>query len=387
MSLKLEFVEKASQPGVQMAELCREYGVSRQTGYKWLRRHREEGADGLEERSRRPKLVPLGTAEDIVMDILAARTKHPRWGAKKLVKVLSGKWGDETPSVATVSRVLKRQGMIRARRKHPRPMSLVHGRPNVSATAPNDVWTVDFKGWWKSLDGQRCEPLTVRDAFSRFVLAVRLVRTSTEEVRAVFEKLFAKHGVPEVIQCDNGVPFISVQARGGLTRLSAWWVSLGIRVVRSRPGCPQDNGAHERMHRDMRSDLQAFPTPTRRTEQLACDRWRQEFNHVRPHEALGGKTPSELYVPSKRHPVVRPAAYPASWTTRLVSRNGMVSVNGTALAIGSGLKGYHIALEPLGGEKHRIWFRDVELGFIDVPLSDAQLDGLLEHVAASSEAA
>ena len=292
MSLKMEFVEKVSRPGASMAELCREYGISRETGYKWLKRFKAEGYTGLEERSRMPQSSPLAKAEAMISAILDARESNPRWGAKKLADVLRRKHAQETPSVSTISRVLKRFGQVRQRRRS-RPLSAVERAPQVDAKAPNDVWTVDFKGWWRSLDGGRCEPLTVRDAFSRYVLSVQVMEgTSTTPVREVFEALFRKHGLPVAIQCDNGTPFISSRARGGLTKLSAWWVSLGIKVVRSRPGCPQDNGGHERMHRDMRGDLQAFPEATRQEQQRSCAKWRQEFNHVRPHEALGGKVPA-----------------------------------------------------------------------------------------------
>jgi len=162
------------------------------------------------------------------------------------------------------------------------PISVVERAPTVLAQAPNDVWTVDFKGWWRTLNGERCEPLTVRDAFSRYVLATVACSTKLRDVRPIFERLFARHGVPKAIQCDNGVPFVSVRSRAGLSTLSAWWVSLGIRLVRSRPGCPQDNGGHERMHADVRADVQRHPAATREQQQRQLDRWRQEFNHVRP---------------------------------------------------------------------------------------------------------
>jgi putative transposase len=149
--------------------------------------------------------------------------------------------------------------------------------------APNDVWTVDFKGWWRTADGTRCEPLTVRDAFSRFVLDLRILpATSTEHVRPTFERLFARYGVPRAIHSDNGQPFASTQSIAGLSKLSAWWVSLGITLVRNRPGCPQDNGGHERMHGDIRFEIQSASAPTVSAQQKICDEWRAEFNHVRP---------------------------------------------------------------------------------------------------------
>jgi len=375
MSQKLEFVERAVKPGARMSALCREYGISRETGYKWLNRFKRDGAEGLEERSRRPHASPLATAEEVVAAILELRERYPRRGPKKLFVLLGQRLGAGTPSVATIARVLKRFGMVRRRSRFGRAVSVVEARPDVRATAPNEVWTVDFKGWWRSRDGERCEPLTVRDAFSRFVLAIEVMASpSMDGVRRTFEALFKKYGVPQAIQVDNGVPFINVQARGGLTRLSAWWVSLGIRVVRSRPGCPQDNGAHERMHRDMRADLQAFPSGSRSAEQRACNRWRVEFNCVRPHEALGGKTPAELYKPSERRPVTTKFIYPPDWIVRTVTDTGAVNVSGAQLQAGLALARHRIALQPLAGGSHRMWFRGLDLGTVELPPSTATID-------------
>lgn len=378
MSQKLEFVERAMKQGARMTVLCREYGISRETGYKWLERFKREGPDGLEERSRRPRVSPVATAEDVVAEILALRERYPRRGPKKLVPQLRAKLGDATPSVATVSRVLKRFGMVRRKSRFGRIVSISDRKPDVRAAAPNELWTVDFKGWWCSTDGERCEPLTVRDAFSRFVLAVRVMAsTSMPEVRRVFEALFKKHGIPAAIQVDNGVPFINTQARGGLTQLSAWWLSLGIRVVRSRPGCPQDNGGHERMHRDMKADLQAYPAGSRIAEQRACDRWRLEFNRVRPHEALGGKTPGDLYRPSNRRAAKTKFLYPPDWIVRTVREHGAIHVGGIQLNAGVALSRQRVALEPLAGTRYRMWFRDVDLGPVDVPPSNAVIDAVV----------
>ena len=227
--------------------------------------------------------------------------------------------------IPATHKVLKRAGLVRQRSKYARA-GVMTERPSVKAEAPNEIWTIDFKGWWRSQNGDRCEPLTVRDAYSRFVLAVELVRSTTEAVRVVLERLFKKHGVPKAIQCDNGVPFISVRARGGLTKLSAWWVALGISVIRSRPGCPQDNGGHERMHRDLREGVQLVPAHSHKAQQATCNAWRQEFNACRPHEALDGRTPSELYKPSPRKMLETRAFYPPAWLTRRVSIGGSIRV-------------------------------------------------------------
>jgi transposase InsO family protein len=386
MSLKLEFVEAAMRPGRRMAPLCRQYGISRETGYKWLNRFRRQGPAGLEERSRRPKSVPLATAEDLVFSILEARERKPRWGPKKLFVVLEREYGAVTPSVATIARVLRRFGLIRQRSRF-RRLSVVESAPKARATTCNEIWTVDFKGWWRARDGQRCEPLTVRDAFSRFVLAVRVFKTpSVEGVRSIFEQLFRRYGLPAAIQCDNGAPFISVQARGGLTRLSAWWVSLGIKVLRSRPGCPQDNGGHERMHRDIADDLQSLPAGSMAEEQRACDRWRLEFNNVRPHEALAGQTPGEVYKASPRRPRALKYLYPSGWLVRTVTDKGHINIRSNQITGGRAIVRQQVGLEPLGGLKYRMWFRDVDLGIVELELENWSIDAIAQqHIASRTQ--
>lgn len=380
MSLKMEFVEKASKQGANISALCREFSISRETGHKWLRRFHERGYDGLEEKSRRPAKTPLAAGEDIVLGVLEAREAHPRWGPRTLVDFLRKRFGKQTPSRATVARILERFGLVRRRRKL-RPLSIIERAPEVLAKTCNDVWTVDFKGWWLCRNGDRCEPLTVRDAFSRYILCAKLVSATTVEVvRKEFERLFQRHGVPKAIQVDNGEPFISVRSRAGLTRLSAWWVSLGITIVRSRPGCPQDNGGHERMHRDMSAEVEAFPSQTRGAEQRVLDRWRQEFNQVRPHQALGGKTPAEVYHPEPRPLVSARWRYPVGWIVkRAHGPDGKIVVHGEFLSVGRPFLGFHVAVEPLTESTGRLWFRDVDLGDIDLPPSRGVIDSACAH--------
>jgi transposase InsO family protein len=364
MSLKIEFVERAAK-GEKVAGLCREFGVSRQAGHKWIKRFKELGYDGLEEQSRRPKTTPLATAEDLVIAVLEAREAHPRWGPRKLEPLLRRRFGDGTPSVRTIARILKRANKVRERRRR-RPPNVVERAPQVQAKAPNDVWTVDFKGWWKSLDGERCEPLTVRDAYSRFVLEIVVCRPTLQEVRKVFERLFRKYGVPNAIKCDNGTPFVSVRARGGISQLSAWWMSLGIRLVRSRPGCPQDNGGHERLHADMSGDMQSRPAATLDAEQRRLSRWRQEFNHVRPHDALGGKVPADLYkVAEPRRLKLVSYVYPAHIYVRRVYSDGDVGFRNDRIFVGAGLAGHEVGLEVLDAMRIRAWFRGVDLGVLE----------------------
>lgn len=370
MSLKMEFVERVAA-GEKIAPLCREFGISRTAGHKWWKRYKEQGHAGLEEQSRRPKTTPLATAEELVIATLQARDAHPRWGPRKLYALLHRRFGDATPAVRTIARILRRANKVRERRKRA-PISVIDQAPTLRAGAPNDVWTVDFKGWWRVLDGSRCEPLTVRDSYSRFVLALSATATTGQAVRAIFEQLFRRHGVPKAIQCDNGTPFVSVRARAGLSVLSAWWVSLGIRIVRSRPGCPQDNGGHERMHADVCAEVQSDPAATLAEQQRVLDRWRQDFNHVRPHDALGGKTPAELYKPTeRRRPIPRAFEYPKRFYVARVDIEGCVRFRHDSCRVGTPFVGLEIGIEVIDARQVRFWLHDIDLGLFEtIPAVD-----------------
>ncbi len=366
MSEKLKFIEKASTPGANISELCREYGISRQTGHKWLRRYRSQGYRGLSEQSRRPLSSPLTTGEEIVAGILELRDRHSTWGAEKIARILERTLREDAPSKSTVARILQRLGKTRRRRPRVRIWT-VEGRPRVEAKAPNDLWTIDIKGWWRARNSEKCEPLTVRDACSRKVLAVTLLaRPRTGHVKRVLLDLFEQHGLPAAMQCDNGPPFVCVRARGGLTYLSAWLISLGIQLVRSRPGCPQDNGGHERMHRDL-SELELRPAGTRRAQQRDCDRWMIDFNEVRPHDALGGKTPAEVYRDSDRRSLASLVpSYPPEWKTRRVARNGNISISDDVVFVSAALGGQIIGLQQESALRWRARFFDVDLGTLEI---------------------
>lgn len=364
MSLKIELVERAAA-GEQIAPLCREFGVSRTTGHKWFKLFKQRGHAGLEEESRRPRSTPLATAEDLVMATLEAREAHPRWGPQKLYLLLRRRFGEATPSVRTIARILKRANKVRERRRRA-PLSVVEQAPTLAAAEPNDVWTVDFKGWWRVLDGTKCEPLTVRDSASRYVLAIVASSTACAPTRKLFEQLFRRNGVPKAIQCDNGTPFISVISRAGLSALSAWWVSLGIRVVRSRLGCPQDNGGHERMHRDVCAEVQSDPAETLVEQQRLLDRWRLEFNNVRPHQALGGKTPAEVYKVVHRRKLETPKYdYPKRYYVRSVDTRGLLSFRGDQCRIGRAFANLQVGVEVVDAMQVRVWLCDVDLGLVE----------------------
>ena len=270
--------------------------------------------------------------------------------------------GLKAPSESTVERVLERAKLLRKRRRRPGPKFYATQPPHVVVEAPNDVWTVDFKGWWRTGDGTRCEPLTVRDAFSRFVLDLRILpNTSTESVRPVFERLFHRYGVPKAIHSDNGPPFASTRSLAGISRLSAWWISLGITLIRSRPGCPQDNGGHERMHADIRVEIESASAPTVMAQQRICDEWRAEFNHVRPHEALAMKTPAEVYRASSRRPTQILGGFPDRCVMRKVDPRGCIRFEPQTVYVTMALAGFDVGLRPV--QRHvEVWFFDVLLG-------------------------
>ena len=363
MSLRKEFVLRALGKEASITELCRQYKVSRKTGYKWLKRFKAEGVVGLVNDSTRPKRSPTEITEALKAEIVRLRQAHSTWGAKKLRKLLMKTHGELSPSVRSIERVLNEYGLIRRRRWRDRSIAVPVHAPSVIVVAPNDLWTVDFKGWWLTQDGARCEPLTVRDAFSRYVLALRgLPRTGGAMVRPIFEDLFRRYGLPKAIQSDNGPPFAYTLALGGLSTLSAWWVALGIHVVRSRPGCPQDNGGHERMHVDVAAELQVQPGASLLAQQSCFDDWTAEFNHVRPHEAIAMRTPAEVYTASPRKlPALVIPTYQNDWYPHVVDATGKVTHRRWSVYVSKVLTKHVVAVEECATEC-RVWFCDLLLG-------------------------
>ena len=367
MDLRSRFVLAATSPGANVSQLCREFGISRTNGYKWMRRFRLEGQAGLEDRSRRPK-TNCGIDGEIVLRILELRRRHA-WGAKKLRSLLlRSLHPSETPSVKTIGRILDRAGEPRIRKPRRRLRVVVRQHQVLEAKAPNDVWTIDFKGWWRTKDGKRFEPLTVRDAFSRYVLCLQMLgSTRAAVVKPAFERLFESFGLPRVIRVDNGSPFACTSAPAGLSQLSAWWTSLGIRVSFSRPAHPQDNGAHERMHADVAAEMEADPADSLELQQRAADRWRSDFNDVRPHEALAMRTPSDLYRPSaRRYRGIRPTRYPAHYAVRRVTSSGCVHYLGRLVFISESLIGHDLAVRKTKRGNLAIRFYDLDLGLFDL---------------------
>lgn len=385
MGVREEFVLKALEPDGSFAWLCEEYGVSRKTGYKWLSRYKQGGVAALEGLSRRPNRSPLRVSAEVVAEVVRIRKARPRRGAKKIAVMLSDSFGDEAPSVRTVARILERSGMLQPMRRRKTWSKVVALRPTPKVKAPNDLWTVDFKGWWLCGDGKRCEPLTIRDAFSRYILATAILTSNKgAPVKAVFEELFKKYGVPKAIQSDNGPPFAAPQSWHGISSLSVWWMEQGIEVFRSRPGKPQDNGGHERMHRDIAEELEAYAAMSREAQQRACDLWRHEFNNHRPHEALGMKTPNKLYRPSQVEYVAEPPEleYPDNFHVRVVSNVGYVSMLDARVFVSAALCHKLVGLEPIGkGRCFALWFAHNRIGVIDFAAERPTLQPAKERAA------
>ena len=275
--------------------LCREYGISARVGYKWRARFMAEGLAGMDEQSRRPHGCPRQLNEKEICGMVRIKERHRHWGAQKIREVYLRQHG-QAPSESSFQRVLERCGLTEKRKVRVARQTgrIASGR---KASAPNQVWTLDFKGWWLDREG-RCEPLTVRDEYSRYVLELRaLADARAVTVQACFERLFAHHGLPEAIRSDKGAPFASPNGLLGLAQLSVWWLAMGIDLERSRPGCPQDNGGHERLHPDIARELEGVEHKQR---QAAFETWRREFNEERPHQALEMRVPAELYQASLR---------------------------------------------------------------------------------------
>jgi putative transposase len=365
--VRREFAMKALSPGANLSALCREYHVTRKAGRRWRDRAKLEGINFLGEKSRRPKSSPQQLEEDVLCALIGLKMVHPSWGPRKIRELHRRQYG-WAPSASSCHRVLNKVGLIRRRKKRTKkPPALILGA--VKAKAPNEVWTVDFKGWWQLRDGERCEPLTVRDAFSRYVLAAVLPRQAkTAALQEEFRKLFLLYGLPRVIKSDNGSPFASARTPLGLSRLSGWWVSLGIELERSRPGHPQDNGAHERLHKDMAQEISAYVQPNRRAQQAALDLWREEFNHHRPHAALQDRTPVELYCKSNRAMPKEPVLldYGPGFYARKVIKNGSILWQGQRIFISTALTGWETGLRVAAHDQLEVWFNYLFLGSIDL---------------------
>jgi putative transposase len=363
MDQKTQFIADYLRDRLSMTELCQLYGVSRKTGYKWVDRYLTHGPQGLEARSRRPSTSPRQTPDYVVAAILEARQRHPSWGAKKLVSILSPRhprW--PWPARSTVCDILSRHGLVPKKRQR---RAIGHpGKPASHISAPNTVWSADFKGHFKTGDGHDCYPLTITDGYSRFLLACQaLSSTRVQEAKPVFTRVFKEFGLPQRIRTDNGVPF-ATNTLARLSQLSAWWVRLGILPEFIEPGKPHQNGRHERMHRTLKAETTRPPGANLRAQQQKFNRFREEFNHERPHEALDMRTPAACFAPSPREMPHKlpPLEYPDRFEVRYVSANGGIRWNRRWVNVSHVCVGAYVGLEEIDDGVWNVYFGPLKLG-------------------------
>ena len=364
MDQRVQLIEDYEE-GESIAELGRIYQVARKTVYKWLARHEAEGVAGLTDRSRVPLHFPGRVSGEMIAKIVAARQRW-KWGPRKLrVKLAAAEPATVWPAESTIGEVLKRAGLTHPRK--PRVRTPSYREPFASVDSANQTWCADFKGWFRTGDGTRCDPLTITDAHSRYLLRCHITpKTDGVHVAAIFDAAFREFGMPLVIHTDNGVPFASV-APGGLSRLSMTWVKLGILPERSRPASPQDNGRHERMHSTLKQATLRPPETTARRQQASFDRFRYEYNHERPHEALADKTPSSSYSPSCRAMPARvpKLEYGKEIVVRRVSQQGSLRMHGERTFISEIFAYEWLGLRELNERYWEVFYGPVAIGFLD----------------------
>lgn len=361
---RTSFIADSLRGALPFAELCRRYGVSRRIGYKWLGRYAAEGPAGLHDRSRAPHHHPGAVSEEDAAAIVAVRVKYPHWGAKKIRAWLRDHRGAQPwPVESTISELLGRRGLV----KHRRRRRATPPAPPLSAcAAANDVWGVDFKGWFRTGDGRRCDPLSVSDLATRYVVRLQAFeRIDGEEVWPVLEAAFREFGPPLVMRSDNGAPFASTAA-GGLSRLAVRLIKAGIRPERIEPGRPQQNGRHERMHLTLKAETASPPAANLRQQQRRFDAFRRVFNEERPHEALGQTPPARHYHPPPRSYSGRPRApdYPDGEAVRRVRRNGEIKWRGELVFLSRVLVGEPVGLAPIADDHWRVHYGPVTLGLL-----------------------
>jgi transposase InsO family protein len=366
MDERVQFISDYRRQFFTMSELCQRYDVSRKTGYALVARYEREGVAGLARRSSRPHHNPQATAQALVDAIVEMRKRHSTWGGKKILAVLGERqptWA--WPAVSTANDILKRHDLITPRRRR-RSIGHPGYRPQ-AATAPNDIWTTDFKGQFRTRDAQWCYPLTLVDGFSRYLLACRgLLAPTTRDTGAVFRWAFEAYGLPAVIRSDNGEPF-AARSLGRLSRLSVWWIRLGIRPELIEPASPYQNGAHERMHRTLKRETTRPPAADLTHQQRRFTRFRHIYNEERPHEALALQPPARLYTPSRRAlpRQLAPLDYPGHYEVRLVSACGAISWKSRVVNVSTVLRREHIGFEPIDDGIWDVHFGPVRLGRFD----------------------
>ena len=364
MDENTRFVLLAQTNRFTITDLCEQFGISRKTGYKHLERYALEGLKGLGLRSHRPHSFPQRTDADIEALVLAERRLHRTWGPKKLHVVLQIKHGIESPPAqSTIGEILRRKGMSAARRRKPGAYCALNDGLT-EPTQPNHVWTVDFKGYFNLGNFQRCDPLTVCDRYSRYLLASRAQPNQQyKNTLRTFKKLMRQVGLPEVIRADLGSPFASC-GLGRLSSLSVWWIDQGIQVEFMHPASPHENGSHERMHRDLKAEATTPASDNFAAQQRRFERWRHDYNHHRPHEALGMQTPAQIYHPSQRrlNENDRLITYPRDYTAKVVSASGHIAHEGKNYHVGEAFIGKRVGLRRNDAGQTEIYYSNVLLG-------------------------
>lgn len=362
MEERMQFIVALKEGLYSMTELCERYGISRQAGYERLRRYEAEGIEGLKDRSHAPMHCPHKISTEVAEALIQLRRRKPDWGPRTLLARLAIDRPElQLPAASTAGDLLSREGLVKPRRKRARPAASTGGA--VRTSRPNEIWSADYKGQFRTLDGKLCYPLTIQDSHTRFVLAIdALGSTSTREAKPSFERVFRAHGLPEVIWTDNGTPF-AVPTPLRLTQLNTWWIKLGITPQRSRPGCPQDNGRHERMHLKL-NPTRFPPGADQQAQQLKFDVILDELDYERPHHALDMKTPAELYTPSERPMPERIPApeYAVHCEVRRVRKVGTIRFRGREIFLSEVLVNEAIALEEVADGVWSVFFYHVLLG-------------------------
>ena len=364
MDLRVRLIQDY-QEGYSIVALAEMYAVSRKTIYKWLERNRQCGMAGLADRSRKPRHCPARLSDEVIAHIVAARDRW-HWGPRKLrVKLAAAHPHIAWPAESTIGEVLKRAGLTHGRKLRVRTPP--YAQPFASVGEANQTWCADFKGWFRTGDGTRCDPLTITDAHTRYLLRCHIVpKADTPHVAAIFDAAFHQHGLPRVIHTDNGVPFAS-RAPGGLSRVSMRWVKLGIVPERSRPASPQDNGRHERMHSTLQQATLRPPQRTVRAQQQAFDRFQQEFNAERPHQALQDRTPASCYTASPR-PMPRripELEYGDDVIVRRISQQGSLKMHGERTFVSEVFAYEWLGLRPLDQRYFEVSYGPVRIGYLD----------------------
>jgi len=366
LELKKEMINEWLKMEYSITDLSNSYGVSRKTLYKWIERFRLYGLEGLEELPREPLSHPNATPVEIVEEMLALKRQKMKWGPRKIIAKLRNDYPDISwPADSTGNKILKRHGLVypRKRRSHTPPYTT----PFLECTQSNIVWSADYKGQFRTGDNRQCYPLTISDNYSRYLLGCwGLTRPTYEQTRPCFELIFINHGLPDSIRTDNGQPFAS-RGLGGLSRLAVWFIKLGIKPERIEPGCPEQNGRHERMHRTLKDCTASPPKSNLEKQQEAFNFFMKEYNEERPHEALGQKPPASIYHTSPRiYPMkLQNVEYDSNVTVRYVTNRGCIKWRGSLIFLAEPLCGEYVSLKQVDDHRWEVRFCSYLLGFLD----------------------